>query len=141
MYDQDGIDTGIHKSKYHWADVSWNIMIKVKKYNIVSVSNIVPYKSKVIHVEYDIINFSPLIQNIDYYPREDNKYGDDFRMFIIDDGHLCDIVIAENIYIRRNKITERRDSVLSSLHIGGVKYRIYSSKTETAKNITIQKMI
>ena len=61
-------------------------------------------------------------------------------MFLPDEGHMCDTIIAENKDLRRNKISESIDSVLSSLHIGGSKYRIYSSKTETATNITIHKM-
>ena len=39
-----------------------------------------------------------------------------------------------------NNIMESTYSILSSLHIGVVKYRIYSIKTETATNITIHKM-
>ena len=61
-------------------------------------------------------------------------------MFLPDEGHMCDTIIAENKDLRRNKISESIDSVLSSLHIGGSKYRIYSSKTETATNISIYKM-
>ena len=30
FYDQWVMNNGIHKSKYHWADVSWSIKIKVK---------------------------------------------------------------------------------------------------------------
>ena len=62
-------------------------------------------------------------------------------MVILDDGNLCDIVIAENKDTRGNKIPESRDSILSSLLIVGAKYSIYSSKIETAKNISIQKTI
>ena len=43
LYDQGVIDTGIHKSKYHWAYVSWSIKIKVKGYNIETMYNMVPH--------------------------------------------------------------------------------------------------
>ena len=61
-------------------------------------------------------------------------------MVLQDDGYLCYNIIAENTYLSSNNITEIRHSVLSSLHIGGAKYRIYSSKTETDTKITILKM-
>ena len=32
--------------------------------------NMIPYKSKVIHVKDDIINFSAVKQNINYYPKK-----------------------------------------------------------------------
>ena len=64
-------------------------------------------------------------------------------MVLLDNEHFCDTIIYGNTYLSRNKIPERRDSVLSSLHIGlhtgNEKYIIQSSKTETTKNITINK--
>ena len=43
-------------------------------------------------------------------------------------------------YFSSNKIMESIYYILSSLNIGGAKYRIYSIKTETATNITIRKI-
>ena len=53
----------------------------------------VVYKLKVINVEDDTLNFSTIIQNINAYPREENKCGDDYRTFLTDDGNLCDTLI------------------------------------------------
>ena len=47
-----------------------------------------PYKSKVMHVEYDILNFYSIIQNINYYPREENNCGDDSSMFLLNYYHF-----------------------------------------------------
>ena len=128
FYDQGGIYAGIHKPKYHWENVSWNILIKVRGGNIASVSNILPYKSKVIHVEDYILNFDPLIQNINYYPREENNCGDDSSMSLLNYYHFWDTIIAGNIYLSSNDILGIIDSALSSLHvgipIGDAKYRI-----------------
>ena len=64
------MDTGIHKSKYHWGDVSWSTIIKVKSYTSAIVYTMVAYKLKVIDDEYDTHNFSLIRQNINLYPRE-----------------------------------------------------------------------
>ena len=61
-------------------------------------------------------------------------------MFHRDDCHLCDTVIADSIDVISNTIPEIRDPVLSSIHIGGEKYSIYSSKTETSTDITMHKI-
>ena len=52
----------------------------------------IPYKSKVMHTEYDILNFSPIIQKINSYPRKENNYGDDSSMFLLDDKQMLLIV-------------------------------------------------
>ena len=84
----------------------------------------VSYKFKVIDVEDDIISLSPIIQNINAYPREDKNFGDASIIVLIEKGHICYNIITDNIYTSSNNITESRDLVLSYLHIGGAKYRI-----------------
>ena len=81
LYDQGVIDTGIHKSKYHWAYVSWSIKIKVKEGNVIIMSNMIPYKLKMMHVEDFIQIFSPIRQNIHAYPREETNCCDDSTFF------------------------------------------------------------
>ena len=78
----------------------------------------VPYESKVMNVEDDILNFFPIRQNRKDYTRKYKNWGDESRMIIIDDGHLCDTVIADNIDLIRNNILESRYLVLSYLQIG-----------------------
>ena len=73
------------------------------------------------HVEYYILHLSPIKHNINYYPSEDNKWGYEPSMFLIDDGHLCDIFISDNTDHNKNNSPESRYLVLSSLHIGRVK--------------------
>ena len=58
-----------------------------------------PYKLKVMNVEYDIVNLSPIRQKTNFYPREDNNCGDDSRMVLLGEGHLSDMVIPENTYL------------------------------------------
>ena len=60
-------------------------------------------------------------------------------MVPIYEENISDTIIAGNKYLSCNNILESIDSVLSSLHIGGSTYNIYSRKTETATNFTIQK--
>ena len=57
--------------------------IKVKGENIETMYNIIPYKSKVINVESYILNFSPIIQNRNAYPRKENDCGDDSSMVLL----------------------------------------------------------
>ena len=52
LYDQGLVDTGILKSKYHWADISWIINIKVQGGNIEIFYSMIAYKLKVVHVEW-----------------------------------------------------------------------------------------
>ena len=52
------MNTGKHKSKYHWAYVSLNIKIKVEGGNIDIVYTVVAYKLKVVHDEDDTLSFS-----------------------------------------------------------------------------------
>ena len=89
----------------------------------------VTYKSKVIHVEDDIIKLSPIRQDINAHTREDKNCGDDSSMFILDKGNLYDTVISDNTYLNSNKIMETIYLVLPYIHIGGEKYSIYSNKT------------
>ena len=58
FYDQGVMDASIHKLKYHWVDFPWNIKIKVKGNNISIVYSVLVYKLKVIHDEYDTLNFT-----------------------------------------------------------------------------------
>ena len=44
LYYQGVMDTGMHKSKYHWSDVSWSIKIKVKEGNVKIFYIMVAYK-------------------------------------------------------------------------------------------------
>ena len=64
------------------------------------------------------------MQNRNSYPVEEKNCGDDYIMFLPYDGHVCDNVITENTDLIINKSNEIMYSVLSSLHIGGKKYRI-----------------
>ena len=112
------MDTGIHKSKYHWVDFSWSIKLEVKRDNIATMYNMVPYKLKVMHVEYDTLICFPIIKNRNSYPKEENNCVDESVMVLLYDEHLCENIIAWNTYIRGSGILESRDSVISSLYIG-----------------------
>ena len=68
-YDQGVSNTGFRKSKYHRTDVSWSIKTTVKGGNISIVYTMVSYKSNVMHVEDDTLNFSLMRQNINDYPK------------------------------------------------------------------------
>ena len=80
--------------------------------------NMIPYKPKVMHVEDDIINVSPTINNINSYPRKENNYDDESSMVLLYDKHLGDTIIAGNTDLSGNIIMEIRGLVLSSLHAG-----------------------
>ena len=97
----------------------------------------IDYKFKVVHYEYYTLNLYNMIRNIHNYPRGENNLGDDSSMFLTYDWNLCDTIIADNIELISNNITEIMDSFIFYLTIGGTKYRIYSSKIETDTNITI----
>ena len=64
------------------------------------------------HDEDDTLNLSPMRQNSIAYTREENNWGNDFCMFLPDDGGFCDTVMAYNTELRSNNIPERIDSVL-----------------------------
>ena len=72
------------------------------------VYNMVAYKSKVMHVKYDTINFSSIRYNRNANPREDNNGSKDSSKFLSDYRHLRETVIHENIHLSRNNITEIR---------------------------------
>ena len=78
----------------------------------------IPYKSKVIHVEGNILNFSPLIQNRNAYHWKEDYFGDGSSMVFLDDKHLDNNIISGNTYPSGNRILESRDLVLSSVQIG-----------------------
>ena len=65
-------------------------------------------------------------------------------MILLDDKDFGGTIIARNVDIRGNILTEIRELVLPSqqidTHVGDKKIRIYSRKTEMATNITINKM-
>ena len=86
--------------------------------------NMVAYKSRVIHVEYDTLNFCPTIYNRNAYPEEYNNVGYDSSMILIYYGNMGDTVIPENKYISSNNIHDSRDFFLFSIQIYGAKFRI-----------------
>ena len=92
-----------------------------------------------INVEYDIINFSPIGQNINSYPKEDNNSGDDSSMVLMCESHVCDTIITDNTDLGSNNIPESMDLVLSFLHISGAKYRMYSRKKKLPQILTSTK--
>ena len=53
MNDQDGINTSIHKSKYHCTHNCCGIQINVKGVNIVILYYTLSYMFNLIHVDYD----------------------------------------------------------------------------------------
>ena len=93
----------------------------------------IPYKSKVLHEEDDILNFSSIRHKIFAYPIKDNNFGDDSSMVLLYYDYLVDTNISGNTDLIGNIILESRNSVLSSPHIGlhtvNAKYRIQSRKT------------
>ena len=66
----------------------------------------------------------PTIHNRNSCPSEHNNFDDDSSTYLLYDGHFCDTIIPENIYLSSNNIPERKYFILSSLHMGGEKYRI-----------------
>ena len=71
----------------------------------------IPYKSKVRHVEVDIINFYPIRKNRNYYPSK-QKYGDESSMVILFEEHLDETIIAGNTVLSGNIILEIRGLIL-----------------------------
>ena len=76
------------------------------------------------HVDNDKLGLSPIIKNKNTYHTVENNVSDDSSTFLPDYGHLCDPVFPDNIKLTSNNISEIRDSVLTSPHIYGKKYRI-----------------
>ena len=59
---------------------------------------------KVANIEDNILNFYPIIQNMNSLFMEDKNCGDDSSMVPLDYGHLCGTIIDDNIYLSSNKI-------------------------------------
>ena len=76
--------------------------------------NMVPYKLKVMYVEDDILNFSPIIQNKNGYHSEEKNCGDDSIKVLPYDNQWCDNIISGNSDISGNNILEVRKLVLST---------------------------
>ena len=66
--------------------------------------NMIPYKSKVIQVEYGILYFSPIRKNRNAYPSKENNCGDEYILFLVYDKHLGNTTIVENIDLGVNII-------------------------------------
>ena len=66
--------------------------------------NMIPYKSNVVHAEYDILNLSTFKQKINYYPRKENNFGDDYSTFLLNEDHLDKTIISGNTVLRGNRI-------------------------------------
>ena len=89
----------------------------------------VTYKLNVMYVEDNILSLSPIVQNGNSSPREENICVEDSSMVLLYAKNLCDTIISTNTYLRSNNVLEIRDWVLSYIHISSAKYRILSSKT------------
>ena len=64
----------------------------------------VTYRLKVMHVEYDTLNLYPIILNINIYPMEDNNYGEEFSMILLDNEDSGNTIISENTDPSRNNV-------------------------------------
>ena len=71
--------------------------------------NMVPYISKLIHSGYGILNLSPIVHNINAYPRKDNSFGEDSSMILLYNGQSGDTIIAKNTYLSINNV-QKSDS-------------------------------
>ena len=71
-----------------------------------------------IHIDYGILNVSPIRNNINDYLMKEKNCCDCASMFLLYDGHLGDTIISGNTDLSRNDILKSRDLVLSYLHIG-----------------------
>ena len=99
----------------------------------------VAYKLKVIHVEDYTLNYIPISQNGSAYSRIENNYGNDSKTVLLYDRYLCGTGTPKKLSVRSNIITTSIYLVLLSLHIVGTKYRMQSSKRDTATSIKIHK--
>ena len=70
--------------------------------------NMIPHKSKAMHVEDDIINFCPIRQKINSYTRKEKNACDYSSMVLLYGEHLGDIIIAVNTDLKVNRIMEIR---------------------------------
>ena len=68
----------------------------------------VPYKLKMMHFEYDILNLYYISHNRTDYPKEDINSGDASSMVLIYDMNLCDTTITDNTDLSSNNISEIR---------------------------------
>ena len=66
--------------------------------------NMIPYESKVIHVEDGILNLSPIRKNRNTYHRKIKNCGDDSIIVILYGNHLGDTIIAGNTDLSGNII-------------------------------------
>ena len=66
----------------------------------------IDYKLKVMHDEYDTLNFSPMRQNYKAYLSKENNLGVDSSMFLPYDSNFCDTIFAENTDHISNNIPE-----------------------------------
>ena len=75
---------------------------------------------------YSIFPLSEITKNA--YTREEKNFVGDYSMVLLNNNHLCDTIISENIDISCNNMMETGSFVLPSLHIslhvGDAKYRI-----------------
>ena len=116
-----------------------SIQIKVKGENIETVNNMLDYKLKVIHVEYYKLSLFPIRHKYNSCTKIDNSCCNYYVTVVPENRGFYWTVIPDKWVFRGNSITTSTDLGLQSLQIGGTKYRIYSSKTDTAKNNNIYK--
>ena len=82
--------------------------INVKGDSIETMYSMIPNKSKVMHFEVDIINFSPIRHKIYAYHRKENNCGDESSIILLDYDQLGNTIINGNQYINDNSIMEIR---------------------------------
>ena len=72
-----------------------------------------------INVEYDTINVSPTIKNINAYTKINRNFSDDSDNVLLYCWLLSDTNITMKVAVRSNRIPSRTDSVLTYIHSGG----------------------
>ena len=66
--------------------------------------NMIPYKSKVIHVDDGILKVSSIIKNINVYPRKETNCGNESIVVLLYDKDFGDTIIAGNTDLTKNII-------------------------------------
>ena len=92
------------------------------------------------YVENYTLNYYPFRYNKNVHTRSDKIRGNGLCAILCDDGFWRSTVSPYNNASVSIKIPTIRDSVISSPHIGGVKYCIYSSGIDNSTGIKIQKI-
>ena len=119
-------DIGAHKTGYHWTSDECKVQVKVNGNNAAIVYSM-KAQTKVMHIDYDSLNFFPVHWEGDIPSKEENSCAGGACKELPQGGCKCDVIVSENAVFKAMPFSAK--ALLSLLSIGAIRPESFNDGT------------